>query len=230
MIRYEKGAAPANLTALTATPGIDWNSLGRGDREPLRAALVRDQGGLCAYCQRRVSRDDDPTTGWSQMKIEHWASRSAPGSRPLAWSNLLGVCTGNSRNAGDASAASPTVHHCDTSRGDRPLFLHPVEGSGPDPRTHLRYTKHGVVEPERAIASVQHDIDALNMNAAPLCRARKTIFDELWKRLARSQFATGELRRMAKQHRVVAGTSVPEHAEFVRYHVLKKLRQRGETE
>jgi len=52
MIRYAKSAQPARLTALAATPGIDWNALGAGDRDPIRAALVRDQGGLCAYCQR----------------------------------------------------------------------------------------------------------------------------------------------------------------------------------
>jgi len=71
---------------------------------------------------------------------------------------------------------------------------------------------------------VRAEIDAIDQ----LIEAEK--FTDARRRLARSQFATGELRRMAKQHRVVAGTSVPEQAEFVRYHVLKKLRQRGETE
>lgn len=43
-------------------------------------------------------------------------------------------------------------------------------------------------------------------------------------------FSTAALRRVARQHRIVAGETAPEHAEFVRYHVLRKLRQRGEAE
>jgi len=208
---------------------MTWAGLGAEDRDPIRAALVRDQGGLCAYCQRRIVTDEDRTTGLSQMKIEHWLPRSDSADHHLTWSNLLGVCLGVSRESADAPAGRST-HHCDTSRGDHALFLHPVQGQGPDPRDHLRYTKRGVVEAAKPNARVVADIGALNLNALRLVRAREAVFDAVWQRLHQAAFATSELRKIAHAHRIVAGTTTPEHAEFVRYHVLKKLRSRGETE
>ena len=137
MIRYAKGSPPARLTALAATPGMTWAGLGAGDRDPIRTALVRDQGGLCAYCQRRITAGEDPTTGRSQMKIEHWIPRAVSADHHLTWSNLLGVCMGVSQESADPLPGHH-AHHCDASRGDRTLFLHPVEGQGPDPREHLQ--------------------------------------------------------------------------------------------
>jgi uncharacterized protein (TIGR02646 family) len=229
MIRYVKGTPPAQLTSLAATPGMTWAGLGARDRDPIRAALVRDQGGLCAYCQRRINADEDRTTGRSRMTIEHWIPRATSPDHHLTWSNLLGVCMGVSQQSADVRAGHH-AHHCDASRGDRILFLHPVDGQGPDPREHLRYTKGGQVNAEAGNARVEGDIRALNLNAWRLRRAREAVFEELWKRLERSYFATSELRRIARAHRIVAGATVPEHAEFVRYHVLKKLRSRGDTE
>ncbi len=229
MICYAKGPPPARLTALASTPGMTWAGLGAEDRDPIRIALVRDQGGLCAYCQRRITAGEDPTTGRSQMKIEHWIPRTVSADHHLTWSNLLGVCLGVSRESADAPPDRMT-HHCDTSRGDHKLFLHPVQGQGPDPRDHLQYTKGGEVKAAAKNAHVEGDICALNLNAWRLRRGREVVFKELWERLERSGFSTNKLRRLARMHRIVAGTTVPEHAEFVRYHVLKKLHSRGETE
>lgn len=228
MIRYVKGPQPAHLTTLAATPGIDWNGLGAADRAPLREALVRDQGGLCAYCQQRITIDEDLATGLPKMKIEHWMARAESGTRPFVWSHLLGVCQGVSRDVAGRSLQR-NVHHCDTSRGDRKLFLHPVEHQGPDPREHLRYTANGKVLAETSDPRVEQDIRTLNLNAPRLVRARSVIFDEAWKRLMKVEFSLRELRRLEQEHRIVAGTTVPEHADFVRYHVHKKLRSKGHT-
>ena len=229
MICYAKGPPPARLTALTTTPEMTWAGLGTADRDPIRIALVRDQGGLCAYCQRRIATDTDPTTGLSRMKIEHWIPRSASAAHHFTWSNLLGVCTGGSQESSNVLLGQ-NAQHCDASRGDRPLWLHPVEGQGPDPRAHLQYTKGGEVKAASGNARVEDDIHTLNLNTWRLRRGRAAVFETVWKHLERSGFTTSELRRIAHLHRIVAGASVPEHAEFVRYHVLKKLRTRGETE
>ncbi len=228
MIRYVKGPPPARLTTLTATPTMNWEGLGAADRDPIRASLVRDQGALCAYCQRRITADPKPESGLSQMKIEHWIPRSQPEARHLAWSHLLGVCHGASRDLAGGRADRLTVH-CDTSRGNHKLFLHPVEGQGPDPTEHLRYTKRGVAEPTHADGRVADDIRVLNLNARQLVRGREAVFDAAWKRLERSKFAVGELRRMEQAHRIVAGVQAPEHSAFVRFHLLKKLRSLGHT-
>jgi uncharacterized protein (TIGR02646 family) len=233
MIRYAKGPAPRQLTALAATPRMDWDGLGATDRAPIRAALVRDQGGLCAYCQRRITLDEDPRTGRSQMKIEHWLPRNPaePDARTgtdhhLLWSNLLGVCLGVSSDPG---APSARISHCDTSRGNAELFLHPVDGQGPDPRDHLRYTQGGVVEPIKPNPRAEADIRALNLNAPQLQRGRREVLDEVRRRLDRAGYSLSALKKFAHDHRISSGTLTPEYAECVRYHVLKKLRIRGES-
>jgi uncharacterized protein (TIGR02646 family) len=225
------------LTALAATPSMTWAGLGAGDRGPIRGALVRDQGGLCAYCQRRIEAHEDPVTGLSRMKIEHWIPRAESEEHHFTWSNLLGVCLGASDDKAppdpdhDASGAAPPhkTSHCDTSRGDRKLFLHPVQGQGPDPREHLRYTKVGKVEPIRPDPRVANDIDALNLNARRLVRGREAVLEAAWKQLERAGFAIGELRRLEQAHRIVSGTTAPEHSEFLRYHLRKKLRSLGHS-
>jgi uncharacterized protein (TIGR02646 family) len=163
------------------------------------------------------------------MKIEHWHARATYPEHELRWTNLLGVCLGGTAGSPDAEPDRAAAH-CDVSRGKAALFLHPVEGQGPDPSVHLRYDKAGKVEPAKPDARVDCDIEALHLNAPRLKRARREIYDEMLRTLERDGFSLQALRRLARQHRLVPGTQAPEHAGFVRYHVLRKLKQRGESE
>lgn len=234
MIRYAKGPPLAALTTIAAArPRREWNDLGREDRDPIRAALVRDQGWLCAYCQSRI-KPEDSAAGVSQMKIEHWIPRN-PGrdasiedtDRRFLWSNLLGVCPGVSAERN--TPVTRNVPHCDTSRGNATLFLHPVEGRGPDPREHLQYAKAGEVASSVQNDLVDKDIDALNLNAAPLVRARKAVFFAAWSDLKRVRFAIGALRKLEQSLQITPGVSARPHAEFLLYHVRKKIHQQGHT-
>jgi uncharacterized protein (TIGR02646 family) len=222
VIRYRKGTAPRRLTELAATPTMTWAGLGAPDRDPIREALIRDQGSLCAYCERRITLRDDPATGRPRMKIEHWIPRASSTEHHLTWSNLLGVCLGG------VHEASASRKHCDESRGDHKLFMHPVDGQGADPREHLEYTQGGEVRPAVDDPRVVSDIKVLNLNARQLIRSRSAVLDALRERLKKSNFETGELRKLERMHRIEPGTQTPEHAELVRYFVRKKLRQKGE--
>lgn len=85
------------------------------------------------------------------------------------------------------------------------------------------------MEPARPDARVEADIATLNLNARRLVRGREAVFNAACDRLKRAGFAVGELRRLEQAHRIVGGTAVPEHehAEFLRYHLRKKLRSLG---
>ncbi len=237
MIRYTKGPEPlvrraqatVRLDELRATPGANWDALGTGERQPIREALVRDQGGLCAYCQRRIAAELDDE-GRPRMKIEHWAAQSTHPDLQLKWTNLVGVCLGSAPVPPDLRT-EVLRPHCDASRGHAPLFLHPVEGQGPDPREHLSYTQHGVVAQARPLPADRDDIKTLNLNDKRLTRARADVyFREIVSRLRGLPEADALrlLKQLARATEVAPGRRALEHAEFVRYHVLKKLRQRGE--
>lgn len=234
MIRYTKGPAPSVLTTIAAArPRREWNDLGREDRDPIRAVLARDQGWLCAYCQSRI-KPEDSAAGISQMKIEHWNARNPePGtglknhSHHFLWSNLLGVCPGVSAEQG--TPANRNVAHCDTSRHNAALFLHPVEGQGPDPREHLRYTKDGYVASSVQNDLIDKDIVVLNLNADPLVRTREAVLEEVWKKLKRANFAIGALRKLEQSLKITRGVQARPYAEFLRYHVRKKIHQQGHT-
>lgn len=232
MIRYTKGSPPVVLTTIAAArPRREWNDLGREDRDPIRAALVRDQGWLCAYCQSRI-KPEDSAAGISQMKIEHWIPRNPDRDTSVEdtdhqflWSNLLGVCPGVS--AGRTTPADRHATHCDTSRGNATLFLHPVEGRGPDPREHLQYSRDGEVTSSVQNDHVDKDIEALNLNAAPLVRARKAVFFAAWNDLKRVNFAIGALRKLEQNLQITPGVRARPYAEFLRFHVRKKIHQQG---
>ena len=81
-----KGQEPRSLVEHRATAHCHYANF--GDKDGLRAALVRDQRGLCCYCMSRVE-----ATG-TRMKIEHWRCQSRNEDLELTYSNLLASCLG----------------------------------------------------------------------------------------------------------------------------------------
>ncbi|MRG91944.1 retron system putative HNH endonuclease [Polyangium spumosum] len=222
MLRFAKGAAPKVLTGWQATPGADWESLSATHKDDVRDALLRDQGELCAYCQRRIPTKD------GYVKVEHWHAQSAEeeAKGTLRWLDMLGVCLGDEAQE---TGAKEGERHCDTARGNKKLFLHPVAGRGPDPREHLRYTSEGEVLPSTGTSSarVQSDIDALNLNATRLKRARREIFDALRERLDKRKFTTAALNAEYKAAGIQPGVQSPTQCEVVRYHLRRWARQKN---
>lgn len=163
MRRFEKGPEPEALRVLRRTPGASWSSVYGDQKAEIRAAALRDQQGLCAYCNRRVP--DDPTT-----KVEHWSARNTQGgsSDPFEWEHLLAVCPGSA----GAPQASQT---CDTRRGNRTLVLHPARRP-PDTDAAVRFLADG-----RATAdspALQFEVDeVLGLNTALLRQSRKEAID-----------------------------------------------------
>lgn len=216
MIRYRKGPCPDALTAHAATPGAAWR--GFSGKQAVRDALVRDQDYLCAYCQRRIQPTPD-------MKIDHWLPRSDGQdgkAGELAWDNLVGACGGETR--GGAHGLS---RHCDTSRGDRPvdkqrLYLHPVEGRGPDPRNHVRYQANGTAYAFPDRDDVKNDLSLLNLNCEYLKESRAQILTRLEERLKRAGFTPAHVQRLIDE--VDSSPSTP-FIEVAREYLRRKLRQ-----
>ena len=80
-------------------------------REPVKARLRDDQRGLCAYCENRLTPEDE--------SVEHFIPRSIAPESELEWTNLLLCCGGGATRQTDVStgedspfdAASRTCGH-----------------------------------------------------------------------------------------------------------------------
>ena len=216
MLRYPKGKAPSCLAELQATPGAKWSSLGAAERGEIRSALARDQGRLCAYCQRRLPAEGDAAVAHG-FKIEHWEARSKEQGNDFQWRHLLGVCSGD-------TSAPERMFHCDHKRGNTPLFLHPVEGEGPNPRQFLRYLGDGTVRSEDVQA--EKDVDkTLNLNASFLKRARRQVVEAMRLRLQKKGWSRHTLTKELEACALGPGIVAPEHAEVTRYHLERWLRK-----
>ena len=75
-------------------------------------SLLKEQGGICAYCGQRLKTD--------KIRIEHLNAKSTDIRVSLEYSNLVAVC--NSQNY-----AEDTDKHCDVKRGNDDLSFYPTE-------------------------------------------------------------------------------------------------------
>ena len=143
------------------------------------------------------------------------------------WPNLLGVCRGETLDAGQR------VTHCDTAKGSDCLHHHPAH---PPPRMESTFVfkrepPAGVVPKQMGVwvhgttDEAWADIRVLNLNADHLVRNRREALKAVQKAL-RSRGGAGGLRRQLR-----AATTpdrkgkLPPFAGMVHQYVEKKLRQ-----
>lgn len=82
----------------------------------IRSELIKEQHGLCAYCMRRITGQQNDT------KIEHYKALSMDKDGALDYQNYLGVCYGGEH---DSPEQNKQCLCCDASRGDRELTISP---------------------------------------------------------------------------------------------------------
>lgn len=110
---------PAGVERTYAEVGAKLEGEKHSLRDIVIPVLVRDQGGLCAYCMSRISEAD--------ATLEHYVAQNDPidpaHGRELAleWRNWLAVCN----NAGLHENRGGPNEHCDKARGNRPVHLRP---------------------------------------------------------------------------------------------------------
>lgn len=111
----------------------NWLERWRGQREPiqqatyqqlmlehgddLRKELLIEQGGLCCFCNRKISE--------ASMSIEHLVPQSRDSGKATDWSNLVASCndrnTCNQSRSNTALEVLPTHPHC-----EKTIYLNPA--------------------------------------------------------------------------------------------------------
>jgi uncharacterized protein (TIGR02646 family) len=121
-------------------PRDTWDKFHKRDRvgyRQLKEQLLRDQHGLCAYCEIsiRLSDNEDEV---DDFRVEHFHPKSgterSEHNYHLDWRNLLGVCHGGSQpyvaEARYRYASRVEDRSCDVPKSDKALenvILNPLE-------------------------------------------------------------------------------------------------------
>jgi uncharacterized protein (TIGR02646 family) len=169
-----KGSEPQSLLEYKLTPNATYN--GFGSKEDVRIALIKEQKGLCAYCNGRISNDWNKELGKPKTGIEHYKSREEHSHLQLEYANMLGVCNGVSTDSNNA------VQHCDTSRGSKALTIDPLSISC---EKSISYSTDGKIKSTNT--AIQSDFDdILKLNISLLKRERRSLVDLVVKKLNRT--------------------------------------------
>lgn len=181
---------PAGLKAFrrsqpTESPEHIWKAfrqhLERSSYRDLINALAAAQGGLCAYCERRLT-DSDGALKSEGRHVDHVIPKSLYPKQALDWKNLLLCCLGP-RSCGDAKGNQRLDPSCDPRTFPQIPSLFDIGIDG-----HLRVNNDTCdrvgIDPF-ALTKVIDDV--LNLNSGRLRRARRVVLDNLlrwWPRLA----------------------------------------------
>lgn len=232
MKRVAKSDEPEELIAFRqAQPLSEWEGM-RNDAlnggiqayDAIVAELEADQGGICAYCEIKISRSANTT------RVEHFVPKALPDPSKnwaLDWDNLLATCMGGSQRRNDPRYfLEPLIVNlsCDAHKERalgtinchglilNPLFLPAM----PFPMRLQHGTGHWHVDEAKANAIsmpgntyktvgelVDESIRILNLNCTRLARARLAILHQLEReiqqarkaRLDRSVFMVNLCRR-----------------------------------
>ncbi|MCD8386677.1 MAG: hypothetical protein LUD17_07265 [Bacteroidales bacterium] len=124
-----KGQEPKEWVEHRLTQGAVYEPI-----QPLRNALYGEQGGICAYCMRRLQTEPD-LAHIQTNRIEHLSPQSTDLTHTMEYTNMVMCCSGWS-----PSIETRDECHCDNNRGNQPLSLSPLD---PKVIDSLSYGKDG---------------------------------------------------------------------------------------
>ncbi|WP_051260978.1 retron system putative HNH endonuclease [Desulfovibrio inopinatus] len=147
-------------------PGADWHEFSLPHNAPVKDDLAdslrREQGRICCYCEKRLSR--------RRSHIEHIKPRSVFPDSTLKYSNLAASCNGG-----------PTRQNacCGHKKGAwySPRFVSPYDRSC---EHRFLVTAAGEIAPRNPKdISAAETIRRLGLNTPDLCAMRRTVYDVL---------------------------------------------------
>lgn len=127
----------------------------------MKEKLLKDQGYVCCYCNRRIDRKGYP--------VEHVTPKGKKKEWIGEYKNLLIACQGgNPIPAGQTMLTYPM--HCDRSKGE---YTIPVTPLMPDCECRFVYKKSGMIEEKPGDVDAKETIRILNLNQKFLVMERK---------------------------------------------------------
>lgn len=112
MLHIKKGRIPSSFLTFSQKDDAHFDTMPTDVKQELRESLWREQGGICAYCMKKIEANG------TSMKIEHFQARNE--ANELVYKNLLAVCHGGDRGLAEHQT-------CDTRKGDKELHVSPLD-------------------------------------------------------------------------------------------------------
>lgn len=176
-MRYiQKELEPKSLTEYKKQANAYYD--GYPEKDDVRKSLLKEQGGLCGYCMRRLKSEKD-------VKIEHVIPQSTLNEderQALDYRIMLGVCYGNEKKGRKFNALT-----CDAHRKNVDLHVTPFDQIGID---KIRYTSEGyIASDDPDINDTLNNVLNLNYDGPDmyLVQNRRAVLDECKMQLRRMQ-------------------------------------------
>jgi uncharacterized protein (TIGR02646 family) len=139
---------------------LSYNALSERDRILLRGALIKEQGGLCCYCGRRIDAGNSHN--------EHFRPQSSYPGLTADYENLHASCLKETK--------SRDILHCGHAKRDKFDEARCVSPLECDCEERFLYTLEGEILPkDKNDEKAKYMIELLNLNADPLIGRRKTV-------------------------------------------------------
>lgn len=163
MRHIKKTSEPACLQNNKASFS-NWGDFRNPCKAELKQSLLKEQDGLCVYCESDLSIED------RKSHIEHVRPRSRYPKLTFEYFNLVASCEGI---CSESNKGKQSCGHRKDDHYDEKCFLNPVECE--DIAAHFKFDeeKGAILPSDKNPVAAQHTIDVLNLNAPYLCNARR---------------------------------------------------------
>jgi uncharacterized protein (TIGR02646 family) len=215
MKHIQKSNEPSKLNDYRqSNPNEKWEEFRNGCQSGLDevyAKLSEDQGGLCVYCEMKISKPNH--------QVEHFHDKSddsdsnAPRCWHLDWDNMWYACMGGTKETADtAEYMLPIKDNCSCGQHKRKgdyrnmfppqeipafprLFTYKYEGNGISIHADKNLCTIFNIDPQQ----IEHTINVLNLNCKRLCEARQSIVKPIDEILKSNRFSFEQYKLLAKK-------------------------------
>lgn len=160
MVYIEKEGLPdaLNQKIIKIRKSKVWKCLEKDDTESIRhvfdnefpkndvkAILIHEQRGLCAYCMKRIRMDP-------HSRVEHFVPLSADKEKAIDYNNMLGTCDGGERIVGQQGH----ILCCDAHKGETEICTSPLNKMQMD---KIAYKPDGTIYTDPEDKEMEKDIN-----------------------------------------------------------------------
>lgn len=114
-------------------------------KDDIKAVLIHEQKGLCAYCMRRIHMD-------AHSRVEHFVPLSADKEKAIDYNNMLGVCDGGEKITGQQGH----ILCCDAHKKETEICTSPLNKVQMD---KIAYKPDGTIYTEPRDDVMEKDIN-----------------------------------------------------------------------